>query len=70
MLPRRLAIVLAALATTFVANACAQTAASVPPAATTTLPAPPFDPQLARVRTAIEAAERGQFDAAQATDLV
>jgi soluble lytic murein transglycosylase len=70
MLPSRLAIVLAAFATTFFSVACAQTPASVPSTAATTLPAPAFDPQLSRVGTAIEAAERGQFDAAQVADLV
>lgn len=69
MLPRPLAIVLAALATTFVANACAQTTASPPNTLAATPPAPPADPQLARVRAAIDAAERGQFDAAQLADL-
>ena len=70
MLPRRLAIVLAVLATTFVTVACAQSAASVPTTTTAARPAPPVDPQLARVRMAIDAAERGQFDAMQVADLV
>ena len=69
MLPRPLFIVLAALATTFVTAACAQPSAAVPAAAATALPAVPVDPQLGHVRMAIEAAERGQFDAKQFADL-
>ncbi len=70
MLSRPLPIVLAALAATFVTVACAQTPATVPSTMTAPLPAaPPLDPQLARVGMAIEAAERGRFDASQYTDL-
>ncbi len=69
MLPKPLAIVIAALATTFVTVACAQTPAAVPIARTAATPAAPVDPQLAQVRMAIEAAERGQYDASQSADL-
>jgi soluble lytic murein transglycosylase len=68
MSPRPLSIVLAALAATFATVACAQTPATVP-AKTTPLPGAPLDPQLARVRMAIDAAERGTFDASEYADL-
>ena len=69
MLPRPLSIVLAALATTFATVACAQPSIAVPAAPRTAAPVPRADPQLARVREALDAAERGQFDAAQYADL-
>ncbi|MHB8912199.1 MAG: lytic transglycosylase domain-containing protein [Lysobacter sp.] len=69
MLPRPLAIVLAALAATCVTIAFAQPSAGVATVPPTALPVAPADPQLARVRVAIDAAERGQFDAAQYADL-
>ena len=69
MLPRPLAIVLAALAATCVTVACAQPSAAVPPTTSAGLPVAPADPQLLRVRLAIDAAERGAFDASQYGDL-
>ena len=69
MHPRRPSILLAALATTFVATACAQTPAAVPAPVAASTPATAPDPQRARVRSAIEAAESGQFDARQYADL-
>lgn len=69
MLPRPLAIVLAALATTFVTVACAQPSTTVPIATPTGVPEAPVDPRLERMRAAIDAAERGQFDASQYGDL-
>ena len=69
MLPRLTAIVLAALAATCVTVACAQPSAAVPAAPSAALPAATVDPQLARVRQAIDAAERGQFDARAVADL-
>ncbi len=69
MLPRPLSIVLAALATAFVTVACAQPAGALPAATPSAQPAPAADLQLARVRLAIDAAERGQFDASQYADL-
>lgn len=84
MPPRPLNIVLAALATTFATAACAQSAPvsgpdanpasaplSTPASAHRGAPiAPLADPQLPRVREAIEAAERGRFSASQYADLV
>ncbi|MFC3551309.1 transglycosylase SLT domain-containing protein [Lysobacter cavernae] len=68
MLPRPFIIVLAACVAALAASACAQSPAA-PPATSTKLPTPPADPQLPRVRAAIEAAERGQYDAGQYADL-
>jgi len=68
-LPR---ILLAALASSFVATACAQTGASaVPlqPTATSARDVRVADPRQTRVREAIEAAERGSYDAADYADL-
>ncbi|RDZ26060.1 lytic transglycosylase domain-containing protein [Lysobacter silvisoli] len=67
MLPRPFPLLFAALAATLATAACAQTTAAPPAAAS--VPAPVNDPQLPRVRAALEAAERGQFDAAQYADL-
>ena len=67
MLPRPLPLLFAALAATLATAACAQTTAAPP--AVASVPAPIHDPQLARVREALDAAERGGFDAAQYTDL-
>ena len=76
MLPRPLHIVLAALATSFATVACAQAPSTpvtaAPPAATrpSNAPvAPLVDPQLARIEAAIQAAERGSFDASEYRDL-
>jgi len=72
MLPRTLIIALAALAATVATSACAQSPAAstvVAPRRVVTLVAD-ADPQLARLRLALEAAERGQFDASQYADLV
>jgi soluble lytic murein transglycosylase len=68
-LPRRLTIVLAALASAFIPAACAKSSAS---SASTTMAAVAAvnDPQLPRVRAAIESAESGQYDASQYADLV
>ncbi|KRA76075.1 lytic murein transglycosylase [Lysobacter sp. Root667] len=57
----------AALAATLATAACAQTTAAPPVVAS--VPAPINDPQLPRLRTALDSAERGQFDAAQYADL-
>src|SRR5688572_11622497 len=65
-LPRRLTIVLAALASAFIQTACAQSPASTTMAAVAAV----SDPQLPRVRAAIETAEAGQYDASQYADLV
>ncbi|MFD0740296.1 transglycosylase SLT domain-containing protein [Lysobacter koreensis] len=65
---RPLVLALAALTTTFVTAACAQTTASAPIAAPVPT-TPAADPRLPRVRAALEAAERGGFDAAQYADL-
>ncbi len=64
-LPRRLTIVIAVLASVFITPACAQSPAS----AATASVAAVNDPQLPRVRAAIEAAELGQYDAGQYADL-
>ena len=76
MLPRPYSLLFAALAATLATSACAQTTAAAPalpavkPAAIrNALPAPAVDTQLPRVRAAIEAAERGPFDAAQYADI-
>ncbi|MGO4262769.1 transglycosylase SLT domain-containing protein [Lysobacter sp. TAB13] len=76
MLPRPYSLLFAALAATLATTACAQTTAAAPalpaikPAAVrNALPAPAVDTQLPRVRAAIEAAERGPFDAAQYADI-
>ena len=69
MLSRPLSIVLAALAATFATVACAQSPATVPATPSRALPAAPLDTQLARVRMAIDAAERGQFNASEFADL-
>ncbi|MFP7724038.1 lytic transglycosylase domain-containing protein [Lysobacter sp. D1-1-M9] len=84
MLPRPLTTLLVALATSFATGACAQPApapaaqASTAPPAATPVPAPPpltpsiapvEDALLPRVRSALEAAERGRFTAAQYADL-
>ncbi len=79
MLTRPLPLLLAALATAFASAACAQssptpstrspaTAAVTPPALTPSI-APINDPRLTRVREALAAAERGQFNATQYNDL-
>jgi soluble lytic murein transglycosylase len=65
-LPRRLTIVLATLASAFINTACAQPVAST----TMAMVAAVSDPQLPRVRAAIEAAESGQYDASQYADLI
>jgi len=73
MLLRPRNILLAALAGTFATSACAQPptpsprATAVTAAATTV--APLADPQLPRILAAIEAAERGQSDAARQADI-
>ncbi|WP_082575533.1 lytic transglycosylase domain-containing protein [Lysobacter sp. Root667] len=67
MLPRPLPLLFAALAATLATAACAQTTAAPPVVAS--VPAPINDPQLPRLRTALDSAERGQFDAAQYADL-
>ena len=69
MLPHPLAIVLAALAASCVTVACAQPSVAVPATRPLALPAATVDPQLARVRMALDAAERDQFDATQYADL-
>ena len=74
MLLRALNILLVALATTSFTAACAQPAPQAPaPAAApnnaATAIAPLADPQLPRIAAAINAAERGGFDAAQYGDL-
>ncbi|WP_082559612.1 MULTISPECIES: lytic transglycosylase domain-containing protein [unclassified Lysobacter] len=67
MLPRPLPLLFAALAATLATAACAQTTAAPPVVAS--VPAPINDPQLPRLRTALDSAERGDFDAAQYADL-
>ncbi|MGY0799983.1 transglycosylase SLT domain-containing protein [Lysobacter sp. A286] len=79
MLPPILPIVLAALAMSVATPACAQsnptppaqssTATAAPEPAPTASIKPLADPQLPRVGAAIEAAERGRFDAGQYADL-
>ncbi|MFQ6310616.1 lytic transglycosylase domain-containing protein [Lysobacter capsici] len=76
MLPRPYSLLFAALAATLATTACAQTTAAAPtlpavkPAAiSNALPAPTVDPLLPRVRAAIDAAERGPFDAGQYADI-
>ena len=75
MLPRPYSLLFAALAATLATTACAQPTAAAPtapgikPPAIGALPAPAVDPLLPRVRAAIEAAERGPFDAAQYADI-
>ncbi|MGY0620542.1 transglycosylase SLT domain-containing protein [Lysobacter sp. A378] len=80
MSPPILPIVLAALAMSVAMPACAQSSPT-PPAQSSTTAAPTApataasiqplaDPQLPRVGAAIEAAERGRFDAGQYADLV
>ena len=72
-------ILIAALATAFATSACAQspaperaaspaTASPTPPPLKPSMP-PLADPRLGRVRSALEAAERGGFDASQYGDL-
>lgn len=68
MLPRPLPLLFAALAATLATAACAQTTAAPPPAVAS-VPAPIHDPQLPRLRAALDSAERGQFDATQYADL-
>ena len=81
MVPRPLYLAFAALATTFATVACAQSnpvPPAEPPTRTATPVAPPVagpavapvvDPRLERIGAAIEAAERGSFDAARDGDL-
>ena len=81
MVPRPLYLAFAALATTFATVACAQSnpvPPAEPPTRTATPVAPPVagpavapvvDPRLERMGAAIEAAERGSFDAARDGDL-
>lgn len=75
MLPRPFPLLAAALIAAIATTACAQTTASTPaqPAAKPPLlrapPAPTADAQLPRVRAALEAAERGGFDAGQYADI-
>lgn len=78
MLPRPLRLAVAAFVAALATTACAQTTASAPsPAGSAVkpraiahpLPAPAADPQLPRVRAALEAAERPGFDAGQYADL-
>lgn len=78
MLPRPLRLAVAAFVAALATTACAQTTASAPsPAGAAVkpraiahpLPAPAADPQLPRVRAALEAAERPGFDAGQYADL-
>ncbi|MGO1072386.1 transglycosylase SLT domain-containing protein [Lysobacter sp. CA199] len=76
MLPRPHSLLFAALVATLATTACAQSPASAPtqpavkPAPVrNALPAPAVDLLLPRVRAAIDAAERGPFDAAQYADI-
>ncbi len=75
-------LLFAALCATLATTACAQTTASAPIASAgpasaavkpapvaNALPAPTADPQLPRLRAALDAAERGSFDAGQYADL-
>ncbi|WP_096382043.1 lytic transglycosylase domain-containing protein [Lysobacter enzymogenes] len=75
MLPRPLPLLAAALIAAIATTACAQTTASTPaqpaarPPALRAPPAPNVDPQLPRVRAALDAAERAGFDAGQYADI-
>ncbi|MEH6417963.1 lytic transglycosylase domain-containing protein [Pseudomonas sp. CGJS7] len=76
MLSRPHCLLFAALAATLATAACAQSPAASPPQPAVkpapvrnALPAPAVDPLLPRVRAAIDAAERGPFDAAQYADI-
>ncbi len=63
-------MLLAACSVAIAASACAQTTAAAPAVVVPPLPKPLADPKLQRVRTALEDAELGRFDAAQYEDLV
>lgn len=69
MLPRPFTIVLVACTVALAATACAQSTAAAPPVQLPALPKASVDPQLPRVRAALEAAELGRFDAGQYSDI-